>query len=175
MTRPLTGGKTALTNLMFVTKKLKRVLEPSTFISMILTISNINLYQMKLIMGFRLAIHIVTETSVVLPDQFQGFGTVHHMAFRTEDAESLNWWIKRIQGARLAQSGLVDRFYFKSEYFRPGRGVLFEIATDGPGFLLDETYEEAGVHLELPPFLEDQREDIEEHLVDFNTEQKTED
>ena len=60
MTRPLTGGKTALTNLMFVTKKLKRVLEPSTFISMILTISNINLYQMKLIMGFRLAIHIVT-------------------------------------------------------------------------------------------------------------------
>lgn len=118
---------------------------------------------------------IVTETSVVLPDQFQGFGTVHHMAFRTEDAESLNWWIKRIQGARLAQSGLVDRFYFKSEYFRPGRGVLFEIATDGPGFLLDETYEEAGVHLELPPFLEDQREDIEGHLVDFNTEQKTED
>lgn len=118
---------------------------------------------------------IITETSVVLPDQFQGFGTVHHMAFRTENEESLRWWIQRIQNARLAQSGFVDRFYFKSEYFRPGRGVLFEIATDGPGFLQDETYEQAGVHLELPPFLEDQRADIEAHLVAFNTEQKSED
>ena len=50
--------------------------------------------------------------------------------------------------------------------------MLFEIATDGPGFLQDETYEEAGIHLELPPFLEDQRADIEAHLVNFNSDKK---
>lgn len=115
---------------------------------------------------------LITETSVILPNQDQGYGTVHHIAFRTENEASLRWWIERIKEARLAQSGFIDRFYFKSEYFRPGRGVLFEIATDGPGFLVDETYDEAGVHLELPPFLEEQREDIEAQLVPFNTEKK---
>lgn len=115
---------------------------------------------------------VITESSVILPDQFQGYGTVHHLAFRVEDETVLHYWIKRIKAAHLAQSGFIDRFYFKSEYFRPGRGVLFEIATDGPGFLQDETYEQAGIHLELPPFLEDQRTEIESHLVPFNTEKK---
>lgn len=110
------------------------------------------------------------ESSV--PDELQAYGNVHHVAFRTEDEESLRYWIDRIQSVPLASSGFVDRFYFKSEYFRPGRGVLFEIATDGPGFLLDETYEEAGVHLELPPFLEEQRADIEANLTSFNTDKK---
>ncbi|MFL2028318.1 ring-cleaving dioxygenase [Loigolactobacillus zhaoyuanensis] len=105
-------------------------------------------------------------------DEIQAYGTVHHLAFRTPDEADLREWIEKIKAAHLAQSGFVDRFYFKSEYFRPGRGVLFEIATDGPGFLVDETYEEAGVHLELPPFLEAQRADIEAHLVPFNTDKK---
>lgn len=117
---------------------------------------------------------VIMQTNVVEPDEIQGYGTVHHIAFRTDDDETLNYWINRIQESGLNDSGFVDRFYFQSEYFRPGPGVLFEIATDGPGFLQDETYEEAGVHLELPPFLEDQREDIEEHLVPFNTEKKEE-
>lgn len=115
---------------------------------------------------------IIMATNVVEPDELQGYGTVHHVAFRTDDEETLQYWINRIEEVGLMHSGFVDRFYFKSEYFRPGPGVLFEIATDGPGFLLDETYEEAGVHLELPPFLEDQREDIEAHLVPFNTDKK---
>lgn len=108
-------------------------------------------------------------------DEVQAYGTVHHLAFRTADEADLREWIKKISAARLAHSGFVDRFYFKSEYFRPGRGVLFEIATEGPGFLVDETYEEAGVHLELPPFLEEQRADIEAHLVPFNTDKKAAD
>ena len=63
----------------------------------------------------------------------------------------------------------MDRFYFKSEYFRPTPGILFEIATNGPGFLQDETYEEAGHHLELPPFLENMRDEIEAGLIPFNS------
>lgn len=115
---------------------------------------------------------IIQEVSSEMNDEVQAYGTVHHIAFATEDEESLKFWIDRIASFRLPHSGFVDRFYFKSEYFRPGRGVLFEIATNGPGFLVDETFEEAGIHLELPPFLEDQREDIEAHLVPFNTDEK---
>lgn len=118
---------------------------------------------------------VIVEASLILPDGIQGYGTVHHMAFRTPDTDSLNYWIKRIQAAGLHDSGFVERFYFQSEYFRPAPGVLFEIATDGPGFLVDETYEEAGVHLELPPFLEGQRASIEANLVPFNSEEATND
>ncbi|KRK47649.1 ring-cleaving dioxygenase [Secundilactobacillus kimchicus] len=113
---------------------------------------------------------VIVETSLVLPDSVQGYGTVHHMAFRTQDQETLNYWINRIRSFGLSDSGFVDRFYFASEYFQVAPGVLFEIATDGPGFLQDETYEEAGVHLELPPFLEEYRDRIEANLVPFNTE-----
>ena len=70
----------------------------------------------------------------------------------------------------LPQSGYIDRYYFKSEYFRAAPQILFEIATDGPGFLQDETYEEAGIHLELPPFLEPHRAEIEANLHPLNTE-----
>ncbi|WP_054656473.1 ring-cleaving dioxygenase [Secundilactobacillus silagei] len=112
---------------------------------------------------------VIVESSLILPDGIQGFGTVHHMAFRTPDTDSLNYWIERIQQTDLHDSGFVERFYFQSEYFRTAPGVLFEIATDGPGFLVDETYEQAGIHLELPPFLEAQRSAIEANLVPFNS------
>ncbi|WP_203651542.1 ring-cleaving dioxygenase [Secundilactobacillus yichangensis] len=114
---------------------------------------------------------VIVEGSLILPDSIQGYGSVHHMAFRTPDTESLNNWIQRIQKAGLHDSGFVERFYFQSEYFRAAPGVLFEIATDGPGFLVDESYEEAGIHLELPPFLEAQRTSIEANLVPFNSEE----
>lgn len=112
---------------------------------------------------------VIVERSLILPDGIQGYGTVHHIAFRTPDTDSLNDWIQRIKAAGLHDSGFVERFYFQSEYFRAAPGVLFEIATDGPGFLQDETYDEAGVHLELPPFLENQRTEIEANLVPFNS------
>lgn len=118
---------------------------------------------------------VIVERSLILPDGIQGYGTVHHMAFRTHDTESLRYWIERVQNAGLHDSGFVERFYFQSEYFRAAPGVLFEIATDGPGFLQDETYEEAGVHLELPPFLEGQRAEIEANLVPFNSGEVTHD
>ncbi|MCD2256115.1 ring-cleaving dioxygenase [Agrilactobacillus fermenti] len=112
---------------------------------------------------------VILDHQRLLNQAIQGFGGVHHLAFRTDDEESLNYWIQRISDLGFNNSGFVDRFYFKSEYFRPVPGILFEIATDGPGFLLDETYEEAGVHLELPPFLEEYRASIEANLVPFNT------
>lgn len=116
---------------------------------------------------------VIIDYQRFIPAAYQGFGGVHHLAFRTDDRDSLQYWIEKIGNAGLNSSGFVDRFYFASEYFRPIPDILFEIATDGPGFLLDETYEEAGVHLELPPFLEDQREAIERQLVPFNTEPQT--
>ncbi|MCH4169823.1 MAG: ring-cleaving dioxygenase [Lactobacillus sp.] len=112
---------------------------------------------------------VIVDHQRFLNQAMQGYGGVHHLAFRTDDEKSLNYWIERISGRGFKDSGFVDRFYFKSEYFRPIPGLLFEIATDGPGFLLDETYEEAGVHLELPPFLEADRASIEANLVAFNT------
>ena len=121
------------------------------------------------------AAQVIVEKSLTLPDGVQGAGTVHHLAFRTPDTAQLHEWIKRIQQFGLHDSGFVERFYFQSEYFRAASGVLFEIATDGPGFLVDETYDEAGVHLELPPFLEAQRAQIEANLVPFNSREASSD
>jgi glyoxalase family protein len=94
-----------------------------------------------------------------------GAGGVHHVAFRVPDVpEELAW------RAHLARSGLrvtdvIDRFWFRSIYFRVSGGILFEIATDGPGFAIDEPFEALGEKLVLPPFLEPRREEIESGLV----------
>lgn len=98
------------------------------------------------------------------PPVMIGAGGVHHVAFRTPNEEEHAEWIERVQRAGLPNSGLVDRFYFKSLYFREPGGVLFEIATEGPGFTVDEDPESLGEGLSLPPFLEDQREQIEQEL-----------
>lgn len=112
---------------------------------------------------------VITHLSRIIPSGTQGYGTVHHLAFTVDNEAALKYWIDRLKQLGMHDSGFVDRFYFKSEYFRPMPGMLFELATNGPGFLIDETYEAAGIHLELPPFLEGQRADIEAHLVDFNS------
>jgi glyoxalase family protein len=65
---------------------------------------------------------------------------------------------------RIPNSGKVDRFYFKSLYFREPNGILFEIASDGPGFAVDEPFETLGQSLSLPPFLEPRRKEIEAGL-----------
>src|SRR5919199_410503 len=93
-----------------------------------------------------------------------GRGGVHHVAFRTPDDEEHAAWRKRIAQAGLGVTPRIDRYYFRSIYFREPGGVLFEIATDGPGFATDEDAEHLGEKLSLPPFLEERREEIEARL-----------
>lgn len=109
---------------------------------------------------------------------YQGYGTVHHVAFRTANPDTLRYWIERVKSYMMPHSGFVERFYFSSEYVNVAPGVLFEIATDTPGiaaldmvrsgqakvdsyeealvtsgFWIDETSDEAGLSLSLPPHL----------------------
>jgi glyoxalase family protein len=93
-----------------------------------------------------------------------GAGGVHHVAFRVADLDEQKYWHGRVSNVRLPVSGFIDRYYFKSIYFRISRGILFEIATDGPGFDADEPLETLGERLALPPFLEPQRAAIEADL-----------
>ncbi len=94
----------------------------------------------------------------------QGAGGVHHIAFRTPDRAQYDAWAERLASIRLPSSGPVDRHYFRSLYFREPNGILIEIATDGPGFDVDEPMASLGESLALPPFLEDRRAQIEAGL-----------
>jgi glyoxalase family protein len=93
-----------------------------------------------------------------------GRGGVHHVAFRTPDDEEHAAWRERIRAAGLGVTPQIDRYYFRSIYFREPGGVLFEIATDGPGFATDEDAAHLGERLSLPPFLEPHRKQIEAGL-----------
>jgi len=86
------------------------------------------------------------------------------VAFRTPNDQEYAAWAERLAQLRIPNSGPVDRFYFKSLYFREPNGILFEIATDGPGFATDEPMETLGEKLALPPFLEPRRAAIEAGL-----------
>jgi glyoxalase family protein len=86
------------------------------------------------------------------------------VAFRTPDDAQYDAWAERLQSLRITNSGKVDRYYFRSLYFREPNGILFEIATDGPGFATDEPMERLGEKLSLPPFLEGKRAQIEAGL-----------
>ena len=98
------------------------------------------------------------------PRAWLGRGGVHHVAFRlTDDAEQAAWSSALLQ-AGVRHSGIIDRFYFKSLYFRISNGILFELATDGPGFASDEDPAHLGEALALPPFLEGRRASIEAGL-----------
>jgi len=107
-------------------------------------------------------VHVV-ERPDLLPTR-QGAGGVHHVAFRTPNAEEQRLWLEKITKSGLPASPQIDRFYFQSIYFREPNGVLFEIATDGPGFSADENPEHLGEGLALPPFLEGRRAAIERGL-----------
>tara|TARA_R110000868_G_scaffold15678_38_gene71329 strand:+ start:263 stop:1213 length:951 start_codon:yes stop_codon:yes gene_type:complete len=107
-------------------------------------------------------LHVVVDPS--MGPARPGAGGVHHVAFRTPDQDSLRLWIDRVTQAGIRSSGEVERFYFTSLYFREPNGILFEIATDVPGFATDEPMESLGETLSLPPFLEGQRASIEANL-----------
>lgn len=98
-----------------------------------------------------------------LPPAQQGAGSVHHVAFNIPAAD-YTAWAERLQALLIPNSGPVDRFWFKSLYFREPNGILFELATDKPSFDTDESLETLGTTLSLPPFLEARRADIEKKL-----------
>ena len=91
-------------------------------------------------------------------------GSVHHIAFRAKDQAEQLWWRERLVDLGYNVTPVIDRTYFHSIYFREPGGVLFEIATDPPGFTLDEKLEELGTHLRLPPWMESGRSQIEKIL-----------
>jgi len=90
-----------------------------------------------------------------------GAGVVHHVAFRTPDDAQQEAWRDQIAGLRLNVSPVMDRVYFHSIYYREPGGVLFEIATDNPGFTRDEPADHLGSKLMLPPWLESYRAEIQ--------------
>jgi glyoxalase family protein len=112
-------------------------------------------------------LHVAVEPG--LTPVRQGAGGVHHVAFRTPDDDQYEQWAERLTRMGMPTSGPVDRYYFRSLYFREPGGVLFEIATDGPGFATDEKMESLGLRLALPPFLEARRREIEAGLKPLNS------
>ena len=94
----------------------------------------------------------------------ESIGTVHHVAWRTPDAENQAWWRDRLLQAGRNVTPVIDRWYFQSIYYREPGGVLFEIATDGPGFTVDETPEKLGSGLSLPPWFGVRRDRLDEIL-----------
>ncbi|PIC63207.1 ring-cleaving dioxygenase [Sporosarcina sp. P13] len=116
---------------------------------------------------------VIVEHNENLPAGRQGFGTVHHAAFRVEDTNVLHEWINHMEAAGFRTSGYVDRFFFESLYARVAPGILFEWATDGPGFMGDEPYETVGEILSLPPFLEGERKQIEASVRPIDTVRST--
>jgi glyoxalase family protein len=107
-------------------------------------------------------LHVAVEPA--LRPARAGAGGVHHVAFRVPSFEEYDRWNNRLSELGIHSSGPVDRFYFRSLYFREPSGILFELATDGPGFATDEAMEHLGEKLSLPPFLEPGRKRIEAGL-----------
>lgn len=112
-------------------------------------------------------VDIIEDASI--PRGISGAGTVHHIAWRTaNDEEQLNWRAK-VSEYGLYPTEVVDRDYFHSIYFREPGGILFEIATDPPGFMIDESFENLGTELKLPAWHEPKRKLIEQILVPLKT------
>lgn len=107
-------------------------------------------------------LHVAVEPDK--PVAREGAGSVHHVALRVATFDDYDAWAQRLTESGYPNSGKVDRHYFRSLYFREPSGILFELATDGPGFDVDESMETLGEKLALPPFLEGRRLAIERNL-----------
>lgn len=94
----------------------------------------------------------------------ESIGTVHHVAWRTADAQTQTAWRQKLLAAGRNVTPVIDRWYFKSIYYREPGGVLYEIATDSPGFTIDEPPEKLGTSLSLPPWFQVRRELLDETL-----------
>lgn len=102
-----------------------------------------------------------------------GRGIVHHIAFRAKDREELDSLRERVAEKRLQPTQIIDRHWFNSVYYRIPEGVLFEMASDDPGYTVDEEFEALGEHLILPPWLENKRDRIEQILPEINVKKAT--
>ncbi len=98
------------------------------------------------------------------PRGFWGIGSIHHLAWRVDNEEHQAAIRKLVEAASRRPTPVIDRFWFKSVYFTEPGGVLFELATDGPGFAVDEDPAHLGEALVLPPWLEPKRKKIEAAL-----------
>ena len=153
------------------TDKLASILVDNLFMRKVSSKDNATLFEMG--DGGNGARVIVTEDQRKSQSQ-QGFGSIHHVAFRIEDREELDRWVEHFNALRAPNSGYVDRFYFKSLYTRMHRGILFELATEGPGFIDDEeSYETLGETLALPPKYRGHREYIENVVRPIDTVRST--
>ncbi|MGN8225184.1 VOC family protein [Gracilimonas sp. BCB1] len=97
-----------------------------------------------------------------------GRGIVHHIAFRAENKEELDQLREKVNQRGLNPTQIIDRHWFNSVYYRIPAGVLFEMASDDPGYTVDEEFEHLGEHLILPPWLENKRDRIEQILPEIN-------
>ena len=114
--------------------------------------------------GVSRAHYLEIEEAPDEPAVYNAAGTVHHIAFQVENATELLQKRNELRQAGLHTTDVIDRYYFKSVYFRTPAGILFELATNGPGFTVDEPEAVLGKKLCLPPFLEAQRDEIEANL-----------
>jgi glyoxalase family protein len=106
-------------------------------------------------------LHVAVQPDA--PASMQGAGAVHHVAFRIPD-DAYDAWADRLNELGIPNSGKIDRYWFRSLYFREPNGILFEIATDGPGFGVDEDMATLGEKVVLAPFLEPRRDEIVANL-----------
>jgi len=107
-------------------------------------------------------VDVLTELNV--PRGIVSVGTVHHVAWRTPDDGQQKTWREQLLGVGMNVTPVIDRKYFHSIYYREPGGILFEIATDPPGFTVDEPADQLGTRLSLPTWLESQRLEIEQTL-----------
>jgi glyoxalase family protein len=183
----LIESKTADQRNAWETEDIKKVVATKGFHNITLTLNDIKatatilteVFGYKLIdqevNRYRYATNEVENAAIVdlveLPDEKRGHvanGSVHHVAFRVKNDEILMHFRKIIDALGLGITPQIDRQYFHSLYFREPGGVLFEIATENPGFTVDETVENLGKELKLPPQYETRREEIESSLVLIN-------
>lgn len=183
----LIESKTADNRKPWETDEIKAVNALKGFHNITLTLTNIkataailtDVFDYKLIdqdvNRFRYATDTVENAAIVdlveLADEKRGHvanGSVHHVAFRVKNDDILMHFREKIEALGLGITPQIDRQYFHSLYFREPGGVLFEIATDNPGFTVDETLENLGKELKLPPQYETRRAEIEKHLVKIN-------
>jgi glyoxalase family protein len=122
---------------------------------------NVHVYEMGQ-GGPHAELHVAVQPDLAVARQ--GAGAVHHVAFRTPDEAQYHAWAARLNELGIPNSGEIDRYYFRSLYFREPNGILFEIATDGPGFAVDEDAATLGESVVLPPFLEERRAEIVANL-----------